>query len=588
MQGDNLVKMTFKNRKAISEIIGTFFFIAIMAGAFTAFILMMQINTDFLNTQLGVSQNEIQKIQGQFTVSAAYNSAIGNRLCVNIKNTGSTALEMADLIIVNKSSNGFGNARVFDVDFRDLYVPVSSSRDILENQPITLRPGIYDIKAVATSGNMQTTELRVFSSSSSDPRFNVTAFVNPISSASGQNVTVGMHVHNRGNTTLINVQANGDPLVEPSEAVSEGFNPSGVRNYTRLDPNEDALFLWEPEFVGGVGSKLNFTVRAKALVEGCTTSSYIFNNDTVQLRVVPGVKKQILASPQTFVSFPSPFGQTAASNNNHGLFSVVVQNPTDRTMKVSQVGIQFINPSNEDMIRTGGITGVTPSTTWTQTVNAITWKGSSPITIKPFDMQAFTVRAQPDSGVATDSPINTVIFNVYSTFGQFGEESPFTFGSAVDNSAMVNVYARAGRTAATTYPVFAIPDIPSGSTKTLNFTIANNGSASVDFTANTNVPYMLINLPPGLRNISDGTCDTGASLESLIEFEDGSMQKPVRLTSALAVQTSRTCSITATMPSISVPAHYIITLTANGTSGNSLIGALSEIDLQVCPDEGCP
>ncbi|MBM3910350.1 MAG: hypothetical protein FJ356_01725 [Thaumarchaeota archaeon] len=587
----------FKSRKAISTIVGTFFFVIVMVGAFSAFILMMQTNADFLNTQLDITQSEIQKIQGQFTIAAAYDDtgAVGKRLCVSVKNSGSTPLEIADLFIVNKTNN---EVRQFDIDFRDAFVPASSIRKILDNQPITLRPGIHDIKVVSTSGITQTTELKVFATSSPDPRFNVTAFVSPISSASGQNVTVGMHVHNRMNTTLINVQADGDPSVEPSEAVAEGFNPSGVRNYTRLDPNEDALFLWEPEFVGGVGSKLNFTVRAKALVEGCTSSSPIRNEDVVQLKVVPGVKRQILASPETFISFPSPFGQTAAANSNQGVFSVVVLNPTDRSVKVAQVAITILNPEDEDLLRGSGLTGIAPTGTagWSQDKNVIFWKGTSAVTLKPFDMQTFSVFARPSSGIASDAPINTLFFNVYSSFGQFGKDQPFTFGAHVDNTAMVSLYAQNSFSSATQggSPVYVYEDIPSGSTQTLHFTISNNGSTSVD-SSSTNRPYLLINIPPGLRNIADvcspAPCTgltSGLVVHNLIEFDDGSMQKPIELNTALAVQTARTYSMTATMPSISVPAHYIITLAANGTAGSSLVGPLSEIILQVCPDNGCP
>ncbi|MBI3253911.1 MAG: hypothetical protein HYZ56_04305, partial [Nitrosopumilales archaeon] len=289
----------FKNRNAISTIIGTFFFVIVMVGAFTAFILMMQTNSNFLNTQLDTTQNEIQKIQGQFTIAAAYDDtgAVGKRLCVSVKNSGSTPLEIADLFIVNKTNNV---VRQFDIDFRDAFVPASSIRQILDNQPITLRPGIHDIKVVSTSGIVQTTELKVFATSSPDPRFNVTAFAYPVNAASGQNVTIGMHVFNRMNTTLINVQPNGDPLVDPEEAVSEGFNFVTRGNITRLDPNESTMFMWEPEFVGGVGSKLEFTVRAKALVEGCTSSSYIFNEESTLVKVVPGVRKEIIAKPELF------------------------------------------------------------------------------------------------------------------------------------------------------------------------------------------------------------------------------------------------------------------------------------------------
>jgi len=57
MQDDKLMKsFNFKSRNAVSTIIGTFFFVIIMAGAFAAFIIMMQTNSNFLNTQLGANK----------------------------------------------------------------------------------------------------------------------------------------------------------------------------------------------------------------------------------------------------------------------------------------------------------------------------------------------------------------------------------------------------------------------------------------------------------------------------------------------------------------------------------------------------
>ena len=613
MQGDKLMKIfNFKSQKAISTIIGTFFFVVIMVGAFTAFILMMQTNSNFLNTQLGATQSEIEKIQGQFIIAAAYDKQtnsvgeINNKLCVSVINSGSTPLEIADLFIVNKTSN---TVKQHDIDFRDAFVPASSIKQILTNQPITLRSGTtginYDIKVVTTSGIVQTTELKVFPNvgTANDPRLNVTAFVYPVSSASGQNVTVGMQVYNRANTTLINVQPNGEPIEEPDLAVSNGYRMISPTNITRLDPNESGIFMWDPQFVGGVGSKVNFTVRAKALVEGCTSSSYIFSSQKTQVLVVPGVKKQILASPESFISFPSPFGQTDANNNERAIFSIVVQNPTDQPFTVSQVSIQIVNPNEKDLLRTGGIAGVAPTGTsdWSQSKNVLTWKGTTPIFVPAFDIREFIVTVQPDSGVSVDAPINTIFYNVYSSFGQFGK-GPFTLGVHVDSTAVVNVFAQNSFVDTADFPeggspVFAIPDVDSGSTQTFHFTIANNGSASVDSSAGAR-PYLLINIPPGLRDVEDvsttpGTTglSLGLAVHDLIEFNDGSSQKPIELTSALEVQTARTYSMTATMPTISVPAFYAFTLTANGTSGSSLLGPLAEVVVQVCPTSGntmCP
>ena len=549
-----------------------------MVGAFTAFILMMQTNSGFLNTQLDTTQNEIQKIQGQFTIGAAYDSTIGNRLCVSVKNRGSTPLEMADLFIENQTDH---NAKQFDIDYRDAFIPPSSTKQIVANLPITLKPGTHTIKAVSTSGIAQTTELKVFSSSSLDPRLNVTSFVYPVNAASGVNVTLGMHVYNRSNTTLINVQPNSDPSVIPAEAVSNGYPlMTTPRVIPRLDPNEDALFLWDPEFVGGVGSKLNFTFSAKALVEGCTTSSFIKNNSSAILKVIPGVKRQILASPEIFIAFPSPFGQASGT----GIFAVVVQNPTNKAFTVSQVALQILNPNSQDVIKTSGVTGVTPTIAdWSQATDVATWKGTA-IRIPSLDSREFIVRVNPKTSLTT-APINSVIFNVYSSYGQFGK-GPFTFGISGTNTGVVSVYAKTSSTA--TSPKYEISDLVSGTTlQKFYFTIANNGSAVVDSSASAR-PYLLINIPPGIRDVADNPSDTSSGLtpHDLVEFDDGSSQKAIEITSSLGTAEARTYSMTATLPTITVPAHYIFTLTANGTSASSLLGPQAEIDVQVCPPTG--
>ena len=603
MQGDNLVKIfNFKGRKAISTIIGTFFFVIVMVGAFTAFILMMQTNSNFLNTQLDTSQNEIQKIQGQFTIAAAYDSEIGNRLCVSVKNAGSTPLEIADLFIVNKTTN---EARQFDIDFRDAFVPVSSLRDILDNQPITLTADsatggtVYDIKVVSTSGIVQTTELKVFPTAGQDPRLNVTGFVYPSNVASGQNVTVGMFVYNRANTTLINVQPNGDPIADPVEAVSLGYPLVTRGNITRLDPNEHAMFMWEPEFIGGVGSKITFLVRAKALVEGCTTSSYIFNDSSTtgregspQIKVVPGVRKEILASPETFISFPNPFGDVSGTQT--AIFSIVVQNPTDHPFKVNQVSIQLVNPADEDLV-TSVSNGVNrPATGWTEGDNIIVWRNTaSPVTVNANDMEEWLVRATP-TNIATTTPVTSIIYNTYSSFGQFGK-GPFTHGVSKDNTAMVNTYSKTSFSGST--EIFAIKDVDSGGALRLNFTISNSGNSVVDSGA-----FMLINVPSGIRDITNVTTtagtdglDTGLEVRGMLEFDDGSVQIPIKLTSDLVAGAlgTRTYSMRMIMPTISVPAFYTFTIVANGTASASdvIIGPTAEVIVQVCPTSGtnlCP
>ena len=102
--------------------------------------------------------------------------------------------------------------------------------------------------------------------------------------------------------------------------------------------------------------------------------------------------------------------------------------------------------------------------------------------------------------------------------------------------------------------------------------------------------YMIINVPPGIDNISNAQADTGFVADPIIEFDDGSSQIPVQLTTTLAANGGvRTYSFLAEVPSISVPAHYSFLITANGTSAGSgaLVGPQSTVVIQICPTGGC-
>lgn len=572
-----VTKFTFSSR-SVSTIVGGLIFLVIITSAFAAFMVMMQTNTDFLRTQVKVSEQEMKKIQEQFVMGAAYDSSSNNRLCVSVRNTGAAPLEMTDVWIINRSSVDSYDANLFDIDLSDAFIPVGSTGQILENQVLNLDQGVYDIKVVTSSGTTKTTELQVFSGTP-DPRLNVTAFAYPINAASGQNVTLGMHVYNVANTTLVDVQPRLEPGVRPIGSVPDGFNQ--ITNQTvipRLDPDEDALFLWDPQIIGGIGTTLNFSVSAKAMVEGCGTSSFITsNNDTAHVKIVPGVRREILASPETFITFPNPFGQSGGT----GVFAIAIQNPTNHAFTVPQVSVQLITPDNPNVIQ--AVTGVTPATGWNAGSGTIIfWLDSaSPVTVGPFDVKEFIVRMDP-TNTLTESPINSIIFNTYSSFGQFGK-GPFTAGSTSGVSTILNVYANTTR-ATGGAERFIIPDIPSGKTdQRFNFTISNFGDTAI-----SSGSFMLINVPPGLRDLENHTAESGLAVQRFKEFDDGSVQIPVRLSSNLGSGVQRTYAFNATVPTISVPAFYVFTIVANGTTtGGTLLGPLSETVLQVCPTGGC-
>jgi len=227
--------LVLAERRSVATIVGTFFFLVVMIGGFAALVSAFELNSDLLEEQFRISEQEMQKVQEAFTIQAAYNRiaspSIGdNNLCVTIDNTGAVPLEITDLWIANKTDSTRPVVLV-PISYKDSFVPLGSTKNILESRigttdQKTLRDidHTVNIKAVTSSGIMKTTELKIFNSAVADPRLDVTAFTFPKNAASGQDIVVGMFVRNAGTTTLLDVKPatsrnSGNPTVVPATAV---------------------------------------------------------------------------------------------------------------------------------------------------------------------------------------------------------------------------------------------------------------------------------------------------------------------------------------------------------------------------------
>jgi len=585
----------FSERRSVATIVGTFFFLVVMIGGFAALVAAFELNSDLLESQFKISEQETQKVQEAFTIQAAYDSSSNNLLCVTIDNTGAVPLEVIDLWISDKTAA----ARTVDlvpINYKDSFVPMGSTKNILESTTKELTAErTYDIKAVTTSGIMKTTELLV-SNASPDPRLDVTAFTFPKNAASGQELVVGMFVRNAGTTTLLDVKPAtsrnpvlglGNPTVVPTTSVAtgplKGFTLTTATSIASLRPDETVVFMWDPEITGGVGSTITFTLEAEGKVLGCDGSSVINSaTDSEAVEVVPGVRREIFARPELLISFPNPFGQSTAT----GYWAIVAANPTDQSVDIQQVSIQILNAESDTIMKaagggTGGVTQVKPTADWTLTKNQLYWQNfATPISVGSFEAKEFIARTTP-SNQASNAPINTAVFSVYSSFGQFNVV-PFTFGYSNDNTAIVNVFMNS--TAATGgLAQFVKSAITTSTTVTFDITISNTSSSGVI----NDDSSLLINVPPGWTAITNTATGTrvGLTVQTHKTFADGSTQIPVELDSAMGLET-RSFQFQAQAPSVSTTALYILTLTAQGTATGTpavIVGPLSEAVLQVCP-----
>ena len=142
-----------RKRRAISSIIGTFFFIVIMVAAFGAILTAISFQTQLVEQQARISDVNLRKIQEDFTQTPFCVSGVpDDYLGVNIENVGTNEVQIAT-IWYNLIDDPF-TATFEDVSFENRYVPPGSKLNVLDATSIVPADGRYLIKVVTTLGNM--------------------------------------------------------------------------------------------------------------------------------------------------------------------------------------------------------------------------------------------------------------------------------------------------------------------------------------------------------------------------------------------------------------------------------------------------
>jgi len=151
-----------RTRKAISSVIGTFFFIVIMVAAFSAILTAMSFQTQLIEQQANISNVNVRKIQEDFTVTpfCIDNSPPpGETLHVLVENIGTNEIEVAS-VWYNLQSTPF-TSNVIDVTLANRYIPPGSKINVLSDaNPLADPPaGVYTIKVVTKLGNILQSEI---------------------------------------------------------------------------------------------------------------------------------------------------------------------------------------------------------------------------------------------------------------------------------------------------------------------------------------------------------------------------------------------------------------------------------------------
>jgi len=631
MQGEKLMIVFnfYKKRKAISTVIGAFFFIVIMAGAFTAFILMMETNSKFLNIQLGASQNELQKIQEKFVISACTDSDNGNRLKVFVENTGTVPVEIADLFVINKTMSTKA-VKQFDINFNDAFVPGGQKKNILQTQTLTMvsTPNTYDLKVVSSLGNSEIISLPVADPDEPDNRLAIQLISIPPLITNNANVTILMTASNRGDHILYDVQPdveapNFAPTVTPSSITVLDVTQLEPRSIKQLNPTESVTFPWTYKIFGGIGSKINFTARAEAKlcsdtttfdVKSATNSTRVtINEESNPSTIGPS---QPFARPQFFIAFPNPYGSVAGGGDT-GYFVLTVTNPTNTTLSVFSVNLalMFISTDDRQIIDSVTTADSIPTSGWTvaggSSRNTITWRDlSSPITIPEFSTFSFRTAVVHDGVPASaDFPIIVIATNALTSFGQFGivDKVTFTKGSDGGNMPIPNIFhckadpsqtgevcptASGSKTTLGNERLYNITGVPTGVPQRFNVTLVQSASAgTIDADSNliTVIPAGFLGIDKNLFRCSGdgnlGNRGSGTTCPDAVikTIDDGSKQITVPVKTAMTAGQKATFSFSAIPPATDEKQMYLFFhLLSGGATGIRSLGSVSEVVIQTC------
>jgi len=576
-----------------------------MTSGFTVYYVALDSQSQMLDTQQIIADNEVAKIKEKFVVAASSDPTDNNRLSVQVVNTGNNPVEIADVWIINKTDAGEPATKYTDLDFRDVSIPIGYGGNILENHtPLYLNPTIYDIKVVSSIGTIQKVEYDVNGGSNI---LSAQMVAIPQDVRFGENVTVTLIVTNVGTTDTI-TQVTGNPLNVSPNQCSATPNPIFI-GPTTLSPSQSTMFFWDCILNQPIGNVITFSANATGLIGISPIESNIATDSVIVRDFTSGsegeeivLKDELFGKPGVFMIFPNYMG---AQSNNHGVWGVNVANPTPNPINVTKVIIAAVSPratSSDKLFKDNCHAGapwvltIAPTTDkWTcPESNQLMWKDyDNPQVIPPKSVFSFLVKAPNENvGGSIDDTANWLVQPVvYTTLGQFGKAG-YATAMHTNKAAIANVFlSRTTDSIASADIIGTVSKIDAQSLVKFNATLAD-----MDILHGEQIlagARIIINIPKdwGLPAILPSP---GYVPITVTQFPDGSSQIVGTLTAALD-GAAKSIQFTSLAPNVNSTKMYVMHMLADGfatgqggPAGGYSIGPIAESILQVCPTTSPP
>jgi hypothetical protein len=270
-----------KDRKGISTIIGSVFFIIIFTSVATYVLYSMNQIDQFGVAVIGKGQDNINRNNEAFEITGVTED--NNKFNVTIQNTGQLPVNITRLWIQNKTDPTWPTTK-FSIN--QIVAPGQTLTKIGQNIQLTAKPSqAYDISLVTERGN---TKEFLVNSASQKPLY-LQLFVLPDRIPTGFDTTLLLAVTNNmsNNGILTNLVPNDTTVRAPfgaSVTLVSGPEPSA---YPILQKGDTAYFKWVYNISGSSGQGINFTTSLKNGYLG----NFVSRNTTItQIQGLPIVK----------------------------------------------------------------------------------------------------------------------------------------------------------------------------------------------------------------------------------------------------------------------------------------------------------
>ncbi len=269
------------DRKGISTIVGSVFFIIIFTSVASYVLYSMNQIDQFGVAVIGKGQDNINRNSEAFEITGVTED--NNKFNVTIQNTGQLPVNITRLWIQNKTDPTWPTTK-FSIN--QIVAPGQTLTKIGENLQLTAKSSqAYDISLVTERGN---TKEFLVNSASQKPLY-LQLFVLPDKISSGFDTTLLLAVTNNmsNNGILTNLVPNATTIRAPLGATVTWVSGPEPAVYPILQKGDTAYFKWIYNISGNSGQGINFTSSLQNSYLGNSVSR---NATITQIQGIPTVK----------------------------------------------------------------------------------------------------------------------------------------------------------------------------------------------------------------------------------------------------------------------------------------------------------